>query len=167
MIGPSPTGGTFNWDPWTLYESGRLSNPNVLILGDVGSGKSALAKSLVWRGLEFGRGAHIIDPKGEYTQLAAAAEVEPIALRPGGGTILNPLDPGRAGSQLAPTDLFHRNVATVRALVEATLGRTCRQVEMVVLTAALARVTGLDLDCLLYTSPSPRDRQKSRMPSSA
>ena len=25
----------------------------------------------------------------------------------------------------------------------------------------------LDIDCLLYTSPSPRDRQKSRMPSSA
>ena len=24
-----------------------------------------------------------------------------------------------------------------------------------------------DTDCLLYTSPSPRDRQKSRMPSSA
>ena len=26
---------------------------------------------------------------------------------------------------------------------------------------------GLVQDCLLYTSPSPRDRQKSRMPSSA
>ena len=26
---------------------------------------------------------------------------------------------------------------------------------------------GDDLACLLYTSPSPRDRQKSRMPSSA
>ena len=26
---------------------------------------------------------------------------------------------------------------------------------------------GKQLDCLLYTSPSPRDRQKSRMPSSA
>ena len=25
----------------------------------------------------------------------------------------------------------------------------------------------LDRDCLLYTSPSPRDRQKTRMPSSA
>ena len=25
----------------------------------------------------------------------------------------------------------------------------------------------LPIDCLLYTSPSPRDRQKSRMPSSA
>ena len=28
-------------------------------------------------------------------------------------------------------------------------------------------VTGDSKDCLLYTSPSPRDRQKSRMPSSA
>ena len=27
--------------------------------------------------------------------------------------------------------------------------------------------TGVIADCLLYTSPSPRDRQKSRMPSSA
>ena len=26
---------------------------------------------------------------------------------------------------------------------------------------------GLDVDCLLYTSPSPRDRTRSRMPSSA
>ena len=28
-------------------------------------------------------------------------------------------------------------------------------------------ITAKDTDCLLYTSPSPRDRQKSRMPSSA
>ena len=28
-------------------------------------------------------------------------------------------------------------------------------------------IAGLRTDCLLYTSPSPRDRQKSRMPSSA
>ena len=29
------------------------------------------------------------------------------------------------------------------------------------------RIRGKDKPCLLYTSPSPRDRQKSRMPSSA
>ena len=29
------------------------------------------------------------------------------------------------------------------------------------------RIVELSEDCLLYTSPSPRDRQKSRMPSSA
>ena len=28
-------------------------------------------------------------------------------------------------------------------------------------------MTGFNMTCLLYTSPSPRDRQKSRMPSSA
>ena len=33
--------------------------------------------------------------------------------------------------------------------------------------AKLASENGKSLDCLLYTSPSPRDRQKSRMPSSA
>ena len=31
--------------------------------------------------------------------------------------------------------------------------------------ALMAR--GYNITCLLYTSPSPRDRQKSRMPSSA
>ena len=144
-VGPSPTGGNFTFDPWTLYQAGQLTNPNMLIIGDVGSGKSALAKTLVWRGLEFGRGAHIIDPKGEYAALADAVGVEPIALRPGGGTVLNPLDPGAAGRDLPPTDLFHRNVTTVRALVEATLGRACRQLEMVLITASLARVTGLDV----------------------
>ena len=33
--------------------------------------------------------------------------------------------------------------------------------------AVLRRRAEQALDCLLYTSPSPRDRQKSRMPSSA
>ena len=31
----------------------------------------------------------------------------------------------------------------------------------------IANIKQEDLACLLYTSPSPRDRQKSRMPSSA
>ena len=30
-----------------------------------------------------------------------------------------------------------------------------------------AKMSNLKYTCLLYTSPSPRDRQKSRMPSSA
>ena len=38
---------------------------------------------------------------------------------------------------------------------------------MVVDSAVMATVSDRLRDCLLYTSPSPRDRQKSRMPSSA
>ena len=37
---------------------------------------------------------------------------------------------------------------------------------MIPLIGALYR-DGVNILCLLYTSPSPRDRQKSRMPSSA
>ena len=36
-----------------------------------------------------------------------------------------------------------------------------------VLTVGLLATVLLQSPCLLYTSPSPRDRQKSRMPSSA
>ena len=33
--------------------------------------------------------------------------------------------------------------------------------------SGLKKITGKDYICLLYTSPSPRDRTRSRMPSSA
>jgi hypothetical protein len=166
VIGPSPTGGAFTFDPWVRYRQGRLTNPNLLILGDVGSGKSALAKTLVWRGLEFGRGAQVIDPKGEYGPLAAAAGTVPIDLHPGGNVVLNPLDPGVAGPHLAPTELFHRNLATLRALLEAVLGRACRQLELVLLAASLARLGGLDpteLDHDLQVR-SPRHGQTVTLP---
>ena len=39
--------------------------------------------------------------------------------------------------------------------------------DMGAFVAAAVSFTFMYHDCLLYTSPSPRDRQKSRMPSSA
>ena len=36
-----------------------------------------------------------------------------------------------------------------------------------ILAASILYFSGVTMYCLLYTSPSPRDRQKSRMPSSA
>ena len=41
------------------------------------------------------------------------------------------------------------------------------KIEWWYLTANLKDANGSEYGCLLYTSPSPRDRQKSRMPSSA
>ena len=41
-------------------------------------------------------------------------------------------------------------------------GKTAHLLEL-----ADCEVTALDIDCLLYTSPSPRDKRQSRMPSSA
>ena len=44
---------------------------------------------------------------------------------------------------------------------------TNNRMELMAAIKALESVTEMCEICLLYTSPSPRDRQKSRMPSSA
>lgn len=57
-------GGLFCFDPWALYESGVLTNPNVLLAGVIGQGKSALAKSLALRSIAAGRRVYVPgDPK--------------------------------------------------------------------------------------------------------
>ena len=62
--------------------------------------------------------------------------------------------PGFTGADLA-------NVLNEAALLAARLNR--KVIDNEIIDEAIDRVIG----CLLYTSPSPRDRQKSRMPSSA
>ena len=57
-----------------------------------------------------------------------------------------------------------RLIASARSL---GTGRLALFTQVVLPGAAPSIVTGLSIGCLLYTSPSPRDRQKSRMPSSA
>ena len=42
-----------------------------------------------------------------------------------------------------------------------------RNGELGLSTAEIVSIANRHTGCLLYTSPSPRDRQKSRMPSSA
>ena len=51
---------------------------------------------------------------------------------------------------------------TIRLPVKEALGARLR-----VLFESLSEIIDTYQPCLLYTSPSPRDRQKSRMPSSA
>ena len=50
-------------------------------------------------------------------------------------------------------------------------GNICRSVSAEYIMKDLAKKNGVELyvssACLLYTSPSPRDRTRSRMPSSA
>ena len=92
-IGRDLFGGSFCFDPFELYAAGALTNPNILVTGAVGSGKSALVKTLLYRQAEFGRTAWVADPKGEYTALAHAIGAPVIRLAPGGPARLNPLDP--------------------------------------------------------------------------
>jgi type IV secretory pathway VirB4 component len=93
-------GGAWRFDPFDAYTAGLAANPNLIIFGDPGGGKSAAVKTMIhrWVGLRRRhappRWVAICDPKGEYHGLARALGLERLALRPGGPVRLNPLDPG-------------------------------------------------------------------------
>jgi len=87
-------GGAFTFDPFAAYEAGLVTNPNMAIFGSPGQGKSALVKTMVARiSALMGdrRYTAIIDPKGEYVDLARHLGWQVLALRPGGTVRLNPL----------------------------------------------------------------------------
>lgn len=130
LIGKDAYGGSFVYDPWVLY--GReLTSPNMVVVGQLGSGKSALVKTLVFRQRVFGRRAWAVDVKREYGALAEALGGTVIALRPGGGVRLNPLTP------LAGPEAQQR---LLRAVTTATLARPLLPEEAAGLTVALERL---------------------------
>ncbi|HVA05645.1 MAG TPA: hypothetical protein VNG12_02775 [Acidimicrobiales bacterium] len=146
VIGDDLLGGSFVFDPFELYSQGVLSNPNVVVFGQIGRGKSAFVKTFLWRQAVFGRRAWVVDPKGEYIDLAAAWGVRPVALRPGGPIRLNPLDPAPSDGTEAggsPGPAGRRQAELLASLASACLGRNLLPRERaalgVALTAAAAR----------------------------
>jgi hypothetical protein len=142
VIGDDLLGGSFVFDPFELYAAGVVSNPNMVVFGQIGRGKSAFVKSFLWRQAVFGRRAWVVDPKGEYTDLADAWGVRPVALRPGGSIRLNPLD---RGPEDEPNAASTENDATARrrmellaSLASACLGRSLAPRERAALGAALS-----------------------------
>jgi hypothetical protein len=93
-IGRDLFGGSFCHDPWELYRRGLVTGPNMIVLGQIGRGKSSFIKTYLWRSQVFGRQAWVVDPKGEYGPVAEASGTRPLRIGPGLGVRLNPLDPG-------------------------------------------------------------------------
>ena len=59
------------------------------------------------------------------------------------------------------------HIAVDEPLLEVSTDKVDTEIPSPVAGTLLAIDVAVDTTCLLYTSPSPRDRQKSRMPSSA
>ncbi|MDO4240806.1 conjugal transfer protein TraC [Micrococcus sp.] len=88
-------GGAFCFDPWSLYEAGIISGMSMMLFGQVGTGKSSLAKSLAVRQVLAGRKLSVAsDKKGEWTRVVKGLGGVVIQVGPGLDTRLNPLDPG-------------------------------------------------------------------------
>jgi hypothetical protein len=164
LIGRDLLGGSFCFDPWDLYRRGVLTNPNLIVLGQVGRGKSTFVKTFVWRQVAFGRQAWIVDPKGEYGELAEACGATPLRLAPGGSIRLNPLDlalgsstrPGpldlplrarvvagaesSAGADSAPA--LRRRAELTCSLASSSLGRTLSPPERTAIELGLRALAG-------------------------
>ena len=144
IIGDDLLGGSFVFDPFELYAQGVVSNPNMVVFGQIGRGKSAFVKTFLWRQAVFGRKAWVVDPKGEYSDLAAAWGVRPVALRPGGAIRLNPLDPGPGnarGVEDGEGSTARRQMELLSSLASACLGRSLLPRERAALGVALASAT--------------------------
>lgn len=136
------SGGSFCFDPWVLYRDGVITNPNVLLAGVIGVGKSALAKSLMCRSIAFGRRAYIPgDPKGEWSPVVEAVGGTAIRLGHGLAHRLNPLDagmrpPGIPDAEWA-TLTAQRRRTLLGSLAETVLRRPLAPTEHTALEIAL------------------------------
>ena len=95
---------------------GTHLNANTAVLARSGSGKSFAIKLGVLRGLTRGVTAYIIDPEGEYADMARAA----------GGRVLSPGVPGQGFNPFViergdPEELLQR-IGSLRRLIEVMVG---------------------------------------------
>ncbi|WP_236047299.1 ATP-binding protein [Streptacidiphilus fuscans] len=139
--------GSFCFDPFELY--GKLdgfTNPNILLAGVIGMGKSALAKSLALRAIAHGYRIYVpCDPKGEWTQVSSALGGQTIALGPGLPGRLNPLDAPARPHGFNPQDwageVRKRRLMLVGSLARTVLGRDLHPMEHTALDVALDHTT--------------------------
>ena len=146
------TGSAFSCHPIEWLLRGIVTNPNVLICGLPGSGKSSHVKiPFGWRLVPFGARLFIPgDIKGEYPPLCRALGVQPIALGPGLPGRVNPLDAGPLGEHLPAAageradrlaEITRRRLALLVNMAEIRLRRRVDPFEEQVLAHALRTVT--------------------------
>jgi hypothetical protein len=134
---------SFVFDPFALY--GRIegfTNPNVLLAGVIGQGKSALAKSVALRSVAFGYRVYVpCDPKGEWTVVAQALGGTSIALGPGLPGRLNPLDAAPRPASVTEAnwsgEIRKRRLLLLSSLTRTVLGRDLLPMEYTALDVAL------------------------------
>ncbi|MEU9064689.1 ATP-binding protein [Streptomyces sp. NPDC048430] len=137
---------SFVFDPFALYGKVEgFTNPNLLLAGVIGQGKSALAKSFALRSVAFGYRVYVpCDPKGEWTPVSEALGGRSVALGPGLPGRLNPLDAATRPQSVSETDwvgeIRKRRLLLLGSLARTVLGRDLMPMEHTALDVALDAV---------------------------
>jgi hypothetical protein len=69
--GLAGNGISYEYDEYQLYQSRIINNLNGIVLGEINYRKSSFIKTYIKRGWPLGYNNLVIDPKGEYDELAA------------------------------------------------------------------------------------------------
>jgi hypothetical protein len=113
------SGGAFYCHPVEWVLMGLATNPNLVIFGEPGRGKSSTVVAFLLRMMLFGIRTLISgDVKGEYSPLLRALDIEPIALGRGSPARLNALDLGPLAGRWN-----HWSVDRQREELDGVLGR--------------------------------------------
>ncbi len=117
------------YDPW----DGTHLNANTAVLARSGSGKSFATKLGVLRGICRGITAYVIDPEGEYADMARAA----------GGRVLSPGVPGQGMNPFVidreDEEEMLQRIGSLRRLIEVMVGERLGAERRASLDHALAR----------------------------
>ena len=116
------------YDPW----DGTHLNANTAVLARSGSGKSFATKLGMLRGLCRGVTAYVIDPEGEYADMARAA----------GGRVLSPGVPGQGMNPFVidkgDSEELLQRIGSLRRLIEVMVGERLSAERRAALDHALA-----------------------------
>lgn len=141
------SGAPFTFSPFELYRAGVITNPNLLVAGDLGSGKTNTTCALTLRSVPLGYKVAAVDAKPDWGRFARAYGGATISLGPGRGNRLNPLDVSDAllraqvdaeGNRIDPAAMAKSaQLRLLDALVEIRLNRSLGAHERTVLALAL------------------------------
>jgi type IV secretory pathway VirB4 component len=141
------TGAPFTFSPFELYRDGLITNPNILVAGEIGSGKTNTTCALTLRSVALGYKVAAVDAKNDWARFARSYGGSAISIGPGRGNRLNPLDVSDAllnarvdavGNRIDPEVLAKASqLRLLEGLIEIRLERTLRVDEKTAVALAL------------------------------
>ena len=141
------TGAPFPCSPFELYRDGLIPNPNILVAGEIGSGKTNTTCALTLRSIPLGYKVAAVDAKSDWARFARSYGGSAISIGPGRGNRLNPLDVSDAllrarvdaeGNRIDPAVLAKASqLRLLEGLIEIRLERSLRVDEKTAVALAL------------------------------
>lgn len=151
------TGAPFTFSPFELYRDGLITNPNILVAGEIGSGKTNTTCALTLRSIPLGYKVAAVDAKSDWARFARSYGGAAISLGPGRGNRLNPLDVSDAllaarvdaeGNRIDPLALAKAaQLRLLEGLIEIRLQRTLMVDEKTAVALALEQALHASNGC--------------------